>query len=181
MEDLSLIEEGFIPAKHLYTIRKGEPVCDNRIDKIISAPSDMIKIKGQGNRWVCFFYMEKENKCDIYQYRPIECRLLDCQDTSGIEQIFGKNLLTRQNIIGKIEGLWDMVTEHDQRCSYEEITKLFDKSGKKKSKYFLQEVSQLIEYDKALREIVVAKGGLESGLLDFLFGRPISIAFKHYL
>ena len=95
IEDRSLIDEGYIPAKHLYTIRIGEQVCDNRIDKIISAPSEIIKIKGQGNNWTCFFYEEAENKCNIYQFRPVECRLLNCRDTREIEQIFGKDLLTR--------------------------------------------------------------------------------------
>ncbi|MBU3948435.1 MAG: YkgJ family cysteine cluster protein [Proteobacteria bacterium] len=187
IEDLSLIEEGNIPAKNLYTIRRGEPVYDNRIDKIIFAHSDIIKIKGQGNRWACFFYKEAENKCDIYQYRPLECRLLNCRDTREIEQIIAKGLLVRENIIGKIEGLWDMVREHDQRCSYKEITELIDRSGKQKSEYLWQNYSELIEYDNAIREIVVTKGGLESELLDFLFGRPVSLVisvmneqFKYY-
>lgn len=181
IEDISLIEEGYIPAKHLYTVRKGEPVCDNINNKIIFAHSDIIKIKGQGDKWTCIFYKEAENKCDIYQYRPLECRLLNCQDTEKIEQIFGKDLLARENIIGKIEGLWDMVIEHDQRCSYKEIRKLIDESENNKSGYLSQKVSELIEYDKALRDIVVAKGGLDLELLDFLFGRPVSIVLKHHL
>ncbi|MFH2044161.1 MAG: YkgJ family cysteine cluster protein [Pseudomonadota bacterium] len=181
MEDISLIEEGCIPAKYLYTVRKGEPVCDNRIDKIIFADSDIIKIKGQGSRWACFFYKEDESKCGIYKDRPLECRLLNCHDTKQIEQIFGKDLLARESIVGKIEGLWDMVIEHDQKCSYKEIRKLIDESKKNESRYLSQKVSELIEYDKALRDIVVTKGGLDSELLDFLFGRPVSIVLKQYL
>ncbi len=175
IEDKWLIEEGHLPAKYLYTIRKGEPVRDVRTGKIIFTSSDIIKIKGKENRWTCFFYNEDEAKCSIYQNRPLECRVLDCLDTREIGNIVGKDLLERESIISKIEGLWDMVKEHDQRCPYEEITNLLNEYRKKENQYLPQNISEIIEYDKALREVVVNKGGLDPELLDFLFGRPVSM------
>ncbi len=171
IEDRALIEDGFIPAKYLYTIREGEPVRDNISERIVYAPSDIIKIKGQKNGWTCFYYDETEKKCAVYEYRPLECKLLKCRDTRDIEQVFGKNLLTRKEIIGTVEGLWELIIEHDQRCSYKEIRKLIDGSGK---------VAGLIEYDKIIRELVVKKGALDLELLDFLFGRPLSVTMKHF-
>ncbi|MDP2862272.1 MAG: YkgJ family cysteine cluster protein [Desulfobacterales bacterium] len=174
IEDRALLEDGFISAKYLYTIREGEPVRDNISERIVYAPSDIIKIKGQKNGWTCFFYDETEKRCAVYEYRPLECKLLKCRDTRDIERIFGKKLLTRKDIISTVEGLWDLVIEHDQRCSYKKIRKLIDESGKTKKGDLSGKVAELIEYDKIIRELVVKKGQLDSELLDFLFGRPLS-------
>jgi len=180
IEDRALIEDGFISAKYLYTIREGEPVRDNISERIVFAPSDIIKIKGQKNSWTCFFYDETEKRCAVYEYRPLECKLLKCLDTGDIERIFGKNLLTRKEIISTVEGLWDLVIEHDQRCSYKKIRKLIEVSGKAKKGDLSVNVTELIEYDKIIRELVVKKGELDPELLDFLFGRPLSVTMNHF-
>jgi len=180
LEDKGLIEEGHIPAKHLYTIRKGEPVRDNISGRIIYAPSDIIKIRGQENSWACFYYNEDEKKCGIYEYRPIECRVLKCWDTMEIERVFGKNLLTRKEIVSTVEGLWELITEHEQKCSYKKIRKLIEDAVKTKKRALSGDVAELIEYDKIIRELVVRKGELDPDLLDFLVGRPLSVTIKHF-
>lgn len=174
-EDKALIDEGLIPAKYLYTIRKGEPLRDNISGKIVYAPSDIIKIKGQKNSWTCHYYNEDEKKCGIYEFRPLECRILNCRDTIEIEQVFGKNLLTRKEIISRVGGLWELILEHDQICSYKQISKLINEKKEAKGKILQEKVAELIEYDKIVREFVVKKGQLDSELLDFLFGRPLSL------
>lgn len=180
IEDRALIDDGFIPAKYLYTIREGEPVRDNISERIVYAPSDIIKIKGRKNGWTCFFYDETEKRCAVYEYRPLECRLLKCRDTGEIERVFGRNLLTRNEVISTVEGLWELIIEHDQRCSYKKIKKLIDESGKTKKGDLSGKVAELSEYDKIIRELVVKKGRLDSELLDFLFGRPLSVTMKHF-
>ena len=180
IEDRALIEDGFIPAKYLYTIREGEPVRDNISERIVYAPSDIIKIKGQKNGWTCFYYDETEKRCAVYEYRPLECKLLKCRDTREIERIFGKNLLTRKEIISTVGGLWELIIEHDQRCSYKEITGLIKETGSRKRGRLPEKAAELIEYDNTIRELVVKKGQLDSELLDFLFGRPLSVTMKHF-
>ncbi len=177
-EDKGIIEDGHIPARHLYTIRKGEPVRDNISEKIVYAPSDIIKIKGQKNGWTCFYYDEIEKRCAVYKYRPLECKLLKCWDTREIERVFGKNLLTRKEVMSSVEGLWELIVEHDQRCSYKEIRKLTDEHGKTKKENLSEKVDEIIAYDKIMRELVVKKGQLDSELLDFLFGRPLSVTMR---
>jgi len=41
-------------------------------------------------------------------------------------------------------------------------------------------VTELIEYDKIIRELVVKKGELDPELLDFLFGRPLLVTMNHF-
>jgi len=180
IEDRALIEDGFIPAKYLYTVREGEPVRDNITEKIIYAPSDIIKIKGQKNGWTCFFYDESGKKCGIYEHRPLECRVLNCRDTREIEKVFGRNLLTRKEIVSTVAGLWELIIEHDQRCSYETVRKLTEEAGKRKKGNLSGEIAELVEYDTIMRELVVQKGQLDPELLDFLFGRSLSVTMKYF-
>jgi Fe-S-cluster containining protein len=180
MEDKALVEEGLIPAKCLYTIRKGEPVRDNITGKIVYARKDMIKIKGRKNGWTCHFYDEGGKGCSVYESRPLECRLLNCRDTSALENVFGKNLLVRKDLISAVGGLWDLVLEHDQRCSFDEIKKMIDGRKEDEETYFSGKAAELVEYDRIVRELVVKKGALDPELLDFLFGRPLSLVVSKY-
>ncbi len=45
--DKALVEEGRIPAKYLFTIRKGEPAHDNVKGNTLFAQTDLIKIKSK--------------------------------------------------------------------------------------------------------------------------------------
>lgn len=177
-EDKDIIEDGLIPAKHLYTIRKGEPIRDNISERIVYAPSDIIKIKGQKNGWTCFYYDEIEKRCAVYKYRPLECKLLKCWDTREIEGIYGKSMLSRKDLFSEVEGLWELVIEYDERCSYKELTGLITKTGSRKRGPLPEKAAELIEYDNTIRELVITKGNIDPDLLDFLFGRPLSITLK---
>ncbi len=55
--DKTLIEEGVIGSKYLYTIREGELAYDNVRQCLEPVSSDVIKIKGQNDSLTCFFLM----------------------------------------------------------------------------------------------------------------------------
>jgi len=180
LEDKGLIEKGFILSKHLYTIRKGEQSYDNVKGTISPAATDIIKIKGRKGSWTCVFFDEKNTECTIYDTRPLECRVLKCWDTRDIEKIYAKDRLTRKDLISGIEGLWDLVEGHQKQCGYDMLTLLVDALNTHKKDDALEGILEIIEHDIRIRELVVAKAGLESDLTDFLFGRPITETIKMY-
>jgi Fe-S-cluster containining protein len=169
-----LIEKGVIPTRYLCTIRKGELANDNVRGGLMRVESDIIKIKGKNNSWVCIFFDGEEKICTIYNDRPLECRALKCWDTREIEQIYARNRLTRKDLISAIEGLWDLVEDHQERCDYEKIQKLIEGLAGSNRKNTRRELLEIIHYDAEIREMVVSKGGLEPGMLEFLFGRPLT-------
>ena len=179
-EDRNLIEKGVIPAKCLYTIRKGELAKDNVKDCLMTMDSDIIKIKGKDNSWTCIFFDEDHKKCTIYNDRPLECRSLKCWDTRELEKIYANNRLTRKDLIAAIEGLWDLIEDHMVRCDYQKIQKLIKAMGGKNRNKARQELLEIIHYDAEIRKLVVSNGGLEPEMLDFLFGRPLSQTLKNY-
>lgn len=172
IEDRMLIESGLIPATDLYTLRKGEMVNDAIRGCLIPLESELIKIKGQGRAWTCVYFDKKEGGCRIYEHRPLECRLLKCWDTRDIEAAYSQNRLTRKDIFSGIPALWSLIADHDLRCSHETLQNLLD--SKSRAEDSNHGVREMVEYDRSIRMLVVEKAGVDSKMLDFIFGRALS-------
>ncbi|UCD89078.1 MAG: YkgJ family cysteine cluster protein [Desulfobacterales bacterium] len=179
-EDTVLIEKGLILSKYLFTIREGEMSYDNVTGQLIPASSDIIKIKGRKGSLTCVFFNEPESACTIYDKRPLECRILECWDTREIERVYAKTRLTRKHLVSTIAGLWDLIDDHQARCSYEKINRLLKMLGGDNKDDALKEILEMIQYDTQIREMTVQKGGLDPDIVDFLFGRPIKETIGMY-
>ena len=180
LADRSLIEKGIIPAKYLFTIREGELAMDNVKGALIPAASDIIKMKGRGESWTCCFYDEAAHCCTIYQNRPLECRLLNCWDPTDVERMYAKDRLTRAELISDVSGLWNLVADHQKRCDYNLVKRLAADIQAGDRNQQLRKLVEMIRYDLELRRLVVAQGGLDVDMLDFLFGRPLNRTIQTY-
>ena len=123
-EDRHLVEQGLIHTRHLYTIRRGEWVHDPITGVLAQAAGDIIKIKGGSGTWACRFLDDGSHTCRIYADRPLECRTLTCWNTAGIERVYAIDRLTREDLISGIAGLWELVSEHQERCEVERLRRL---------------------------------------------------------
>jgi len=178
--DKALIETGVIPSRCLYTIRKGEMAYDNVRQCLEPVKSDIIKIKGKGDSWTCLFFDEAQDACSIYESRPIECRALKCWDTAELEALYTRKRLKRKDLIADIEGLWDLIKDHQERCNYDTVhalVKAINSDGAGDSRLKL---AALIQFDIEIRQLVVSRGGLDADMLDFLFGRPLHRTLKNF-
>jgi len=172
-EDKELIEKGKISVTSLYTIRKGELAYDNVKDIHRPVDADIIKIKGKDGTWDCLFLDETTNDCTIYKNRPIECRVLKCRDTREIERIYDRERLSREDLVSGIEGLWEFIADHQQKCAYEELRGLVEDLRDRDDNTARQTICEIIAYDNQIRKLVVEKTDLQPDQLDFLFGRPL--------
>ena len=136
---------------------------------------DNIKIKIKPETMECMF-LDEEKKCTIYNTRPSECRAFKCWDSRHIEMIYSANeCLTRKDIFKDMEGLWDLVVDHQERCSYEKLGGLVkniddeDESGS-----VVAEISAMVNYDKGLRETLTQKGKMDPAVIDCILGRPLT-------
>jgi len=179
LADKDLIDKGIILTKYLFTIRKGELAYDNVRQELLPLSSELIKIKGKNNSSACIFFNESEKQCQIYKNRPVECKALKCWDTREIEKIYSKNRLTRKDLLFDVEGLWELIKDHQSRCSYEKIKKILQKQDHSKNA-IQKEILEIIRYDTQIRHLVVEKGGMDSEILDFLFGRPLKVTIKSF-
>lgn len=170
-EDRPLVEEGLIHTRHLFTIRPGEITDDQIQGELRAVDGDVIKIKGCGGAWTCCLFDQARSACRIYAHRPLECRALSCRDTRGIEAAYARPRLTRGDLLAGIEGLWDLIETHQRRCDHGRIRRLLAGSGAVAAQR--RELEEIIRYDEEIRRLVVARGGLQADMTDFLFGRPL--------
>ena len=179
IEDREIIEKGIIQSRYLFTIRSGEPSYDNIKNRILPAKTDIIKIKGKNNSPACFFFNESEKICKIYESRPIECKALKCWDTSEIESIYSQNRLTRKDILSTVSGLWELIEDHQRRCSYMKIMKIIEATNQDMENLSFEGIVDIINYDVHLRKLVVEKVNIDPEILDFLFGRLLSKTIRN--
>jgi Fe-S-cluster containining protein len=180
MEDLPLVESGRIPVADLLTIRRGEMARDNVKQGLAPLAAEIVKVKGVPGRWTCCYFDAPSCGCDIYEHRPLECRALNCRDTRRIEAIYDTGRLTRRDLIGGITGLWELVEEHERRCSYATLKRLVDKGAKAGGLLEELRILEILRYDILVRQLAQSKGRLEAGMLDFVFGRSLADTIKMY-
>jgi Fe-S-cluster containining protein len=142
--------------------------------------SDIIKIKGKGAGRTCLFLDEAQSACTIYENRPVECRALKCWDTDEIEALYARKRLKRKDLLAAIEGLWDLIKDHQERCDYDTIYALTKAMKGEEADGARQKLAELVKFDDEIRKQVVSRGGLDAEMLDFLFGRPLSQTLKNF-
>jgi Fe-S-cluster containining protein len=180
LEDRPLIEKGVIHSRNLYTIRQGELARDNIIGHLIPVSTDIIKLKGKRNTWACVFYNKGEKPCEIYEHRPLECRVLKCWNTEEFEDIYSKDYLTRKALLSSKSELWNIIKDHQARCSFDKIINFTNIMEDNKKETVIKEIVDIIKYDISLRQVLVEKGNMDVEILDFLLGRPLVEIIKNY-
>jgi Fe-S-cluster containining protein len=178
LEDRHLVEQGIIHTRHLYTIRRGELAMDPVRGELARVDSDIIKIKGGGGSWACRFLDEGANACLIYADRPMECRHLECWNTARFEQVYRHGRLSRKDLLAGIQGLWELIEDHERRCDYDRVRRLRERRPGSGAARAEPDRAEIATYDAELRRLMVGRGGLEPEMLDFLLGRPVEAVLR---
>lgn len=174
LKDRRLIDEGLIPGSDLFTIRKGEPALENVQNRLIATETDIIKIKGKPGSWECIHYNRRIRECGIYENRPEECRVLTCRDTGPIEALYTAPHLTRKDLLFGVQGIWELIEDHQNRCSYEEILKLQERIKTHSDRTAKNRIWEIVAYDRQIRRTLI-ENSVAPNMMDFLFGRPLSV------
>jgi len=173
LADRLLVEQGLIHTRHLYTIRRGERARDPIRGGLVRVGVDIIKIKGSGGSWACRFLDSDSNRCRIYENRPLECRELACWDTSRLEQMYERDRLSRRDLLAGMDGLWELIVYHERRCDYGLIFSRRRDMTSPEAETARLHVAEIIAFDAEIRRLMISRGRLEPGMLDFLLGRPV--------
>lgn len=105
---------------------------------------------------------------------------LVCWDTREIEHIYFKNRLTRKDFVCRVEGLWNLIEDHQSRCSYNKIRHFVKELDGEKKNEAIKGIYDILSYDDSIRELVVKKGKMDPENLEFLFGRPVEVTIKMF-
>lgn len=171
--DRPILESGRVALADIFTIRMGEPVFDNVANRLDTAPEDIIKVRSANGVAACFFYRRDDRSCGIYADRPLECRILECWNPEGMVSAYRKDRLGRKDLLAGVTELWEMVAAHEQECAYAALSRMV------KEKRW-EEVAYRIRYDLQVRRLMAEKGKMDPGMLDFLFGMPLTVTLRRY-
>ncbi len=94
-EDIALLRRGSISHADLITIRIGEPAYSPLVDRVEPSAFELVKVAGTAASWTCRFFSAADNRCLIYENRPLECRLLNCREPEPLLAVIGRDTLVR--------------------------------------------------------------------------------------
>ena len=167
-EDLELLQRKALAARDLYTLRIGEPAHDQAAGKVLLLTSECVKIRSVPDQTRCLFHRPAESACGLYADRPVECRALQCWDTTELLRVARLARMGRLDIVGENSTLAQLIQEHEARCACADLLEWM-RENSPRSRGKIQEAR---DYDMALRTVLVERGLAEDGL-PFLLGRPL--------
>jgi hypothetical protein len=100
--------------------------------------------------------------------------VLNCRDTRRIATVYDTDRLTRQDLLASVQGLWELIEDHERRCSYAELDHLVRQVDDGGRLIQVETILEMIRFDAHIRQLSVEKAGLDAGMLDFIFGRALS-------
>ena len=171
-EDVPLVREGTLRKVELYSIRIGEAVRDNIENKLIITDKELIKVRENKDRRGCIYYDEESRACTIYGNRPAQCAAFACWDTAKFMEVYKQPKAERKDIVHE-EVLLALMHEHGTRCSYrclDGFVRMIEKKGNKA----VERILDLLKFDYHVRVFTAKKLGIDSGEMDFYFGRPLT-------
>jgi len=177
-EDLSLFTKDIVKPEHLFAIRKGEIVYDNRTQQADPAQHEAIKIREVPEKKTCGVYEEGGKKCTIYECRPQQCRRQECWNPEA-SKVGLDTPLTREDLFRPIEDLWNVIQHHEEKCSHSELSRSMAKLGAT-SGQTVEEVLELLRYDHHVREFISKRLGLPLPAMELFFGRPLRQTIEAY-
>jgi len=179
-EDISLLQDNFLRPEDLITIQKGEPVFSLSGENPHPAPAEIIKIKGRGSEWACIFYDRQSASCRIYVQRPLECSVLQCWDTAQLENVAGKNLLSRYDIIASHDPVMPFIKKQKAKCSLDIMGHLLNTVKQKQEDHStaMAQLTNLVNADLSIRLQAHEKLQFSLELELFYFGRPLFVILK---
>lgn len=170
-EDISLFTKNILRPEHVFTIREGEVVYDNRTQQSTPSEYEAIKIREVPEKRTCVFYEEGGNKCTIYECRPQQCQRQECWNPESSRGV-SHTLLTREDILKPVDELWEVIQSHEDRCSHSEFSRSMARLGAT-SGQTVEGVLDLLRFDHHVREFIAEKFALAPESMDFFFGRPL--------
>ena len=127
-----------------------------------------------GNTWCCVF-LDQAHKCEIYQTRPVECRLLKCWDTRPLLARYNEDRLSRLDLFGEVDGLGDLIRDHESRCSIEDLRAAVADLEGEAHEAAVAKIGEIVAFDRNIRKVMEERQPKMFEMVDLLLGRSIEM------
>jgi Fe-S-cluster containining protein len=181
LEDRQLIAAGHLSPLDLVAVRAGEPAQDPRLGRVAPAPHEFLKMAGVAGGWCCRFFDREHRGCGIYRHRPLECRLLFCRDTGPVEEVIGRDLLVRRQLLAPDDPVLALLARQEREIDYQMVlSPLADHMGRQEGGAALARLNTLVRADLALRQDFLRLFPARERQELFLLGRPLFLVLAPY-
>ncbi|TVQ99424.1 MAG: hypothetical protein EA399_07490 [Desulfovibrionales bacterium] len=181
--DFALLRDKTIRREDLVTLRVGEMVHDQFKGRIIPLDFECIKIRSRDHTGCCFHQpvpalqaiasgatSHPSGHCAIHENKPAECAALKCWDIADLALISATPRLSRLEILGKDNPLFELIRDHETRCSVADLLRHIQTPNPES----VEHMRQATAYDAALRDLLQKKAGVPANHITFILGRPLS-------
>jgi len=180
-EDRNLFDQHVLSVLDLIAVRVGEPAHNPLQERIEPTPHEFLKIKGSHASWSCGFFNQDEGQCLIYQTRPLECRLLFCRDTGPLEEVMGRDLLTRKDLLVEDDPVLSIIDRQEPEIAFSEVNDLLIAyKNNENREQLIDKLTSLVRQDLLLRSEFLQNFPERQGEEMFLLGRPLFLVLAPY-
>jgi len=176
--DLTLLANGVIGGEHLMVIRDGEHIYSVTDKDIYVAPFEMIMVRRREGSSSCRF-LSGENECEIYEYRPAQCRMYTCFGPQATITGLESARMVRTHLFGDIPFVMEAIARHDTKCSYRQLENLLE-AVKEGDESAVDDVLDMLQYDMQVRPFLAEKLGLSSDVIALIFGQPLMETIREF-
>lgn len=168
--DLPLFQQEILTRNDIYTLRPGEQVT-TRDGQVEALPEERLKVREIPGSRQCWFFLAANNSCRIYENRPEQCRRQVCW-TDPPRPPAVAQLLTRKHLFEAIPEVWDLISEHQERCDYAKVARALTelRAGLQAAGEVLFEA---LHFDHYLRQMLINEWDLTPAATELLLGRPV--------
>ncbi|MBM4274158.1 MAG: YkgJ family cysteine cluster protein [Deltaproteobacteria bacterium] len=168
--DLPLFQREVLTWNEVYTLRAGEQVTGREGQPVV-LNEERLKVREVPGSRQCWFYLAATGSCRIYEHRPEQCRRQNCWGEPPPPPLT-EELLNRQNLLGQVPEVWELIQAHEARCAASLIVQgLKDlAAGRAEGGDVLFES---LHFDHYLRQMLREDWGLSPEAAELLLGRPL--------
>lgn len=171
-EDLLLLRRGGLTRLDLVTLRRGERVYSNEIERLIYLPEEQVKVREKPGSRECLFFQPEGPGCGIYEHRPRQCRVMECWNPAGYRALKKDRPVSRRDLLDPEDPLMPVVRAHEERCSVLRLQEGLERATEQTLAED-ENLGEAIAYDRHVRSFLGEKFSLRRQHLDFLLGRPV--------
>ena len=178
-EDVALFNKETLKPVDVITIRRGERTYSNITEQAAPTDKELIKIREKPGSKECVFFEKGDKSCAIYESRPVQCRLQECWNPEASVENSDEAPLTRRELLEATGPLWEVILQHEDRCSQDEMSRSMSRLCATKGQC-VEEVLELLRFDHHVREFISERFSLMAESMDFFFGRPLADSLGMY-
>jgi Fe-S-cluster containining protein len=173
--DLDLLHREVLTFNDVYTLRAGEKVTD-REGQVVPLEGERLKVREVPGSHQCWFYLAATQTCRIYDDRPEQCRRQNCWADPARPPAVAQ-LLTRRQVLEGVPEIWELISEHEERCNYAALARALKDvaAGKEEAGDILFEA---LHFDHYLREMLLREWEMTPAAVELLLGRPLPEFFE---